>query len=191
LRLVVAPRHPARAETVEAEIRREGGVVVRRSRMAGDRRPVGDEIVLLDTVGELEMVYARADVAFVGGTLVAHGGQNMMEPASLGRPVVVGPHVGNFRGEVEMLLAAGALVLARDADGVEATIRTWIEDPEGARAVGRRARSAIERSKGATERTLAILRPLLEGVARGGSVRARPCSGRALRARPGGPSRCA
>jgi len=166
LRLVVAPRHPARADTVEADMRREGSEVVRRSRMGPGDRPGRDQIVLLDTVGELERVYARADAVFVGGSLVRHGGQNMMEPASLGKPVVVGRHVFNFRGEVEMLRHVDGIVLVRDAAGVEATLRGWLADPEGAQAMGTRAREVIECSKGATTRTLDCLRPLLERVRR-------------------------
>jgi 3-deoxy-D-manno-octulosonic-acid transferase len=177
-RLVVAPRHPARADTVEADIRRQGGRVRRRSRMGADARPTPEEIVLLDTVGELELVYAHADVVFVGGTLVPHGGQNMMEPASLGRPVVIGPHMRNFRGEVEMLLHADALVHAPDEEAVEAAIRSWLQEPTQAIEVGRRAREAIQRSKGATERTLEVLRPLLASVAADGRRRV---SGRAHR----------
>lgn len=161
-RLVVVPRHPARADTVEAEIRRQGGRAVRRSRIGEEAGPAPQDVILLDTIGELELAYALADVAFVGGTLVPHGGQNMMEPASLGRPVVVGPHVDNFRGEVEMLLHADALVLAPDTRGVEETIGRFLRDPQAGRAYGQRAREAIERSKGATDRTLEILRPLLQ-----------------------------
>ncbi|MDJ0521618.1 MAG: 3-deoxy-D-manno-octulosonic acid transferase [Planctomycetota bacterium] len=165
-RLVVAPRHPARADTVEADMRREGGDVVRRSRMGAEGRPSDGQIVLLDTVGELERVYARADVVFVGGSLVRHGGQNMMEPASLGKPVVVGRYVHNFRGEVEMLKHVDGIVVERDAEGVEATLRSWLADPASASEIGHRARDVIERSKGATSRTLEKLRPLLERVAR-------------------------
>ena len=165
LRLVIAPRHPARADTVEAELRRDGARVRRRSRMGPTDRPAPGEILLLDTVGELERVYARADAVFVGGSLVPHGGQNMMEPASLGRPVVVGPKCHNFRGEVEMLLHADGLVVARDAAAVEATLRRWLLDPAAAGALGARARAAIERSKGATERTLEHIRPLLHRLA--------------------------
>lgn len=165
-RLVVVPRHPARADSVEGEIRRRGGRALRRSRMDDAAGPDPRDVILLDTIGELELAYAVADVAFVGGTLVPHGGQNMMEPASLGRPVVVGPYVDNFRGEVEMLLHADALVLASDARGVEETIGRFLREPDTAAAYGQRAREAIERSKGATERTLAILRPLLQKLVR-------------------------
>ena len=164
-RLVVAPRHPARADTVEGEMRREGVDVVRRSRMQDGDRPAPGQVVLWDTVGELERVYAQSDVVFVGGSLVKHGGQNMMEPASLGRPVVVGPSIHNFRGEVEMLLAADGIRVVPDEAGVEATLRAWFADTASAAALGERARAAIERSKGATDRTLEVLRPLLRQVA--------------------------
>ena len=97
-RLLLVPRHPARADHVEAQVRREGFDVVRRSRLDGTNPPAPETVVLLDTVGELEAAYTQADLVFVGGTLVKHGGQNMMEPASIGCPVVVGPYVSNFRG---------------------------------------------------------------------------------------------
>ncbi|MDA1193988.1 MAG: 3-deoxy-D-manno-octulosonic acid transferase [Planctomycetota bacterium] len=163
-RLVVAPRHPVRADTVEADMRREGADVVRRSRLRPGDEPRPGQVVLWDTVGELERVYAQSDLVFVGGSLVNHGGQNMMEPASLGRPVVVGPSVHNFRGEVEMLLAVRGLIVVSDATGVEQTLREWLAKPDEAAELGVRARDAIERSKGATERTLVVLRPLLARV---------------------------
>jgi 3-deoxy-D-manno-octulosonic-acid transferase len=161
-RFVIVPRHPVRADTVEADIAREGGRVVRRSRLKDDTQLEPNDIVLLDTVGELEMVYAKADVVFVGGTLVPHGGQNMMEPASLGCPVVVGPHIANFRDEVGMLLEAEGLLLERDAAGVERVIRSWLQDPETAAGFGQRARAVIQDSKGATGRTLEVLGPHLD-----------------------------
>jgi 3-deoxy-D-manno-octulosonic-acid transferase len=160
-RFVIVPRHPARADTVEHDIVREGGRVVRRSRLTDETRLHPEDIVLLDTVGELEMVYAQADVVFVGGTLVPHGGQNMMEPASLGRAVVVGPHITNFRDEVGMLLEARGILLERDADAVETVIRRWLEHPEEAAGFGQRARQVILDSKGATGRTLEAIRPHL------------------------------
>lgn len=163
--LVVAPRHPGRADAVERDLAAEGLRCVRRSRLPDAGAPGPDDVRLLDTVGELEHAYAVADAVFVGGTLVRHGGQNMMEPASLGRPVVVGPHVVNFRGEVEMLRAADGLVLVPDEAGVEATLRRWLQAPEEARALGERARRVLEDNKGATDRTLAVLAPLLERAA--------------------------
>jgi 3-deoxy-D-manno-octulosonic-acid transferase len=84
-----------------------------------------------------------------------------MEPSSLGRPVVVGPHFANFRGEVELLEAAGGLVCASGEAEVESTLERWLRSADEAEGVGRRAQEAIDRSKGATERTLAYLRPVL------------------------------
>jgi len=163
-RFIIAPRHPPRADSVETEIRRVGLDVARRSGLDGTVPPPRGAVVLLDTVGELELAYGLADAVFVGGTLVRHGGQNMMEPASLGRAVVVGPYIENFRGEVDMLLDADGLVLAHDEAGVEETLQRWITDPDSAAACGRRAQKVIDDSKGATDMTLEVLRPLLERV---------------------------
>jgi 3-deoxy-D-manno-octulosonic-acid transferase len=139
--------------------------------------------VLLDTVGELETVYSLSSLVFVGGTLVPHGGQNVMEPASLGCPVVVGPHLANFRGEIEMLRHADGIAVVPDAAGVEATVLAWLERPEEARALGARARQAILASKGATERTLEVLRPWLDEALRGVRGEARPRRRRGRRRR--------
>ncbi|HVG92916.1 MAG TPA: 3-deoxy-D-manno-octulosonic acid transferase, partial [Planctomycetota bacterium] len=169
VRAVVAPRHPGRADDVEADLARSGRPVVRRTRLSADRPAPPDAVVLLDTVGELESVYALADVVFVGGSLVKHGGQNMMEPASLAKPVVVGPWTWNFRGELELLTAGGGVAVADGAEGVLEVIRGWLRDPAAARAVGERGRRSIVDSKGATERTLAILAPLLDALPRPGT----------------------
>jgi 3-deoxy-D-manno-octulosonic-acid transferase len=166
VRAVIAPRHPGRADEVEAVLRREGHQVVRRTRLSAERPAPPESVVLLDTVGELESVYALADVVFVGGSLVRHGGQNMMEPASLGKPVVVGPCTWNFRGELDLLLAAGGVATASDPDGVLDVLRGWLHDPAAAAAVGERGRRAILDSKGATERTIAVLAPLLDALPR-------------------------
>lgn len=165
LRAVVAPRHPARADAVEADLQRAGLAVVRRSRLAPGATASPDAVVLLDTVGELESVYALADVVFVGGSLVRHGGQNVMEPASVGKPILVGPHTWNFRGEVDLLAAAGALRVVEDADALTAGVLALLADPAAAAARGAAGRAAILESKGATERTVAALEPWLAPLA--------------------------
>jgi 3-deoxy-D-manno-octulosonic-acid transferase len=168
--LVLVPRHPGRADAVVADVEAEGARAVRRSRLDALPAPAPGDARVLDTVGELETAYALADCVFVGGTLVPHGGQNMMEPASLGRAVVVGPHVFNFRGEVEMLERAGGLTLVDDEAGVQATLARWLAQPSLAAAQGERARAVLAANKGATERTLEVLRPLLDRLAAGGSA---------------------
>ncbi|NUN53900.1 MAG: 3-deoxy-D-manno-octulosonic acid transferase, partial [Planctomycetaceae bacterium] len=113
-RLVLAPRHPERVAAVEAAVRQAGLVPVRRTLLpdaAGD----GGTVVILDTMGELGPLYAVADCVFVGGSLVPHGGQNMMEPAGKARPVLTGPHTWNFEEVVEVLAASGGLEVVADA----------------------------------------------------------------------------
>ncbi len=159
LRAIVVPRHPVRADAVEVDLRRAGLEVVRRSRLLTDGATLDpDAVVLLDTVGELEAVYALADVVFVGGSLVRHGGQNVMEPASVGKPMVIGPYTYNFRGEVDLLAAAGGIETVADVEAMAAGVRRVLADPEGARARGAHGRAAILESKGATGRTVAVLR---------------------------------
>lgn len=160
-RLVIAPRHPARADAVDAALRREGLQARRRSAWSGPDGLAMGEVLLLDTVGELEAAYAAADVSFVGGSLVRHGGQNVMEPASVGCPVVVGPYTHNFRGEVDMLRQAGGIAIVEDEAGLEATIEKWLADPETRSDVGARAGASVAASKGATARTLEVIAPLL------------------------------
>jgi 3-deoxy-D-manno-octulosonic-acid transferase len=92
---------------------------------------------------------------------VRHGGQNMMEPASLGKPVAVGPHTFNFRGEVDLLLAAGGIAEVADADHLASTLSTWVRAPAEAAELGARGRAAILASKGATARTVERLAPHL------------------------------
>ncbi len=162
LRLIVAPRHPGRRDTVESDIRRAGGTPVLRSRLTDSGlQPGPGTTIVLDSVGELESVYRLADFVFVGGTLVRHGGQNMMEPASLGKPVVVGPSIANFRGEVAMLLAVDGLRVVSDEAALGDVLAAWWDDPASARDLGARARVAILESKGASARTLAGLMPYL------------------------------
>ena len=162
MRLVLAPRHPERRESVAADVRREGGVPVLRSGIEAPRGPAApDDVFVLDSVGELEALYGAADFAFVGGTLVPHGGQNMMEPASLGLPVVVGPHLGNFRSEVALLQAAGAVRVVDDEDGLASVLRAWCDDRAAARAQGSRAQAVVRASQGAGQRTVEGLEPWL------------------------------
>lgn len=166
LRAVVAPRHPARADAAEADLRRAGLEVVRRSRLGPEGAgAVPDAVVLLDSVGELESVYALADVVFVGGSLVRHGGQNVMEPASVAKPILVGPHTWNFRGEVDLLAAAGALEVVDGPAALADALARCLADPSAAAARGERGRAAILESKGATERTLAVIEPWLAPLA--------------------------
>ena len=161
LRLVLVPRHSERFEEVAAWLMRQGEGVVRRSQVApeGPRfRSEPPPIVLVDTLGELDAAWGLADVAFVGGSLLpGRGGQNMIEPAAYGAPILFGPHTGNFRETVEQLLTRGAARRVADAAGLASALLADLEDPEAANARGAAARAFVLAQDGASARTLAEL----------------------------------
>ncbi len=161
LRLVLAPRQPGRAREVEEAIRARGGICARRTELPSVAESDG-AVILIDTIGELGKIYSVADVVFVGGSLIPHGGQNMMEPAGLGKAVVFGPSVENFKESVDLLLREGAAVRVRDGEGLAQALRDLLTNRERAREIGRRARHVVERNQGASRRNLAILRERLQ-----------------------------
>lgn len=160
-RLVVVPRFPERFAEVEALIIRRGLRCVRLSTLEDDGRArvdLGDAVILGDTVGELSRLYVVADLVFVGGSLTRRGGHSMIEPAGLGKAVVVGPATWNFRDPVQLLLTRSGLVQARDAAGVRTALLSLHGDAERRRMVGECALGVCRESKGATRRILDILR---------------------------------
>ncbi|HEX6203019.1 MAG TPA: glycosyltransferase N-terminal domain-containing protein [Thermoanaerobaculia bacterium] len=163
--LVVAPRHPERWDEVERFLARAGAAVVRRSALGeagGEAGAAGRvEVVLLDSLGELAALYEHAAAAFVGGTLVPTGGHNPLEPARFGVATAVGPSMENFRRTAEDFDRAGAWARVADATALGEVWRCWLAAPIAAREVGERARRLVEAERGAVERTLAVLAPLL------------------------------
>ncbi len=162
IRVVVAPRHPERAGAVADGLRQRGHGFVRWS-ACGEALPVLDDrdVVVVDTIGQLEAFYGACDVAFVGGSLVPHGGQNMLEPAALGRAVLFGPHTANFRADVELLLGAGAAIQVEGVAALEVALHDLLADPGQRQELGRRAIDLIRRNQGATERTERLVGSLL------------------------------
>ena len=119
---------------------------------------------VVDTMGELLRFYAAADVAFVGGSLVPVGGHNLLEPAALARPVIVGPHTFNFAEVTEDLIKAGAALRIPDGDALgPAVVRLLSRDIER-RTMGEAAHRVMERERGAVERTMAIVKTVLAQV---------------------------
>lgn len=148
LRLILVPRHAERRPQIEAEIRRHELPYVLRSELEHDRPRERADVLLVDTTGELMRLYACATVIFVGKSLTAHGGQNVIEPAAWGKAVVVGPNMENFPGIIEELVQAGAVIQVRDEQELEQNVRELLGD-EGKRALhGRRAAEAVEARKG-------------------------------------------
>jgi 3-deoxy-D-manno-octulosonic-acid transferase len=158
--LLVAPRHPERFDSVPPLVVASGLRCVRRSAL----EPGGwgdEEVVLLDTLGELAMVYALADVVFVGGSLVPSGGHNVLEPASAGRPVIVGPHMANFREIADQFKAAGALVEVADAEQLGDAVSALLLDASRGRELGERGLRLVEDNRGAVRRTVEALAALV------------------------------
>jgi 3-deoxy-D-manno-octulosonic-acid transferase len=161
LALLLAPRHPERAEEVERLVRSRGLSVTRRSALV--RGADVGSVILLDTVGELAGLYRWADVVFVGGSLVPSGGHNMLEPAQRRKPVLFGPHTENFREGAEMLLRAGGAGVVRDADDLAREVERLLDEPERARRMGEAAFAAVTERQGALDETLALVERYLIG----------------------------
>ena len=158
--LVLVPRHPERFERVAALVEREGLRLARRSRDA-DCAP-DTTVYLGDTMGELPILLAAADTAFIGGSLVPTGGHNLLEAAASAVPVAVGPHTFNFAAITELLIAQGGAVRVADPRELAAVMSDWLGDADTRLKIGARGRDVVERNRGALERLLALIEPLLE-----------------------------
>ncbi|MEW5901058.1 MAG: 3-deoxy-D-manno-octulosonic acid transferase, partial [Acidobacteriota bacterium] len=156
LLLVVAPRHPERAGEAE-KISARLGLKARRRTETGDE--MSWEVLVLDTIGELAKLYALADLAFIGGSLVPHGGQNLLEPAFYGRPIAFGPHMHNFAALAEAFLEARAARLVRSQREL-ADVFARVDDA-GLEEMGRKAGELLASFQGATERTLQMIERLM------------------------------
>ena len=159
LAMVLAPRHPERFGAV-AELLARAGFPWRRRSDIGGKDLVSGEIVLLDSIGELASVYSLAAVAFVGGSLVAAGGHNPLEPAQFGVPVVMGEHYVNFRAIVETMRAHDAIVISQPA-GLARALTGVLCDTVAARETGERGRRVFEEQAGATQRAVTAITALL------------------------------
>lgn len=164
LALVLAPRHVERTTEVAALIRQRGLSFVLRSEITPPHTPALDtEVVLLNTTGELKYLYERATVIFMGKSLTGHGGQNIIEPAILGKPVLFGPHMENFPVIAADFIEGGAAIQVADATALERHVDELLRDPSRRDALGKKALEVIARKRGAMERTLGELRGILGG----------------------------
>ena len=158
LRLIIAPRHLERLSEVEALVHRAGLTAARLSTPpAGGAWDVG----IVDTSGQLPTYYGLAAAVFVGGSLIPHGGQNPLEPASLGKPVLFGPSMHNFADITQQLLDRRAARQLLNASELPVALQDVLSDRSAADAMGRRAQEMVEQSRGTTQRTLEALAPLL------------------------------
>jgi len=167
VRLLVAPRHPERFDAVARALKSSRLRVTRRSSPEGD---CGADVILLDTVGELAALYRFASAVFVGGSLVPRGGHNVLEPALYAKPIIVGPHMENFREIASEFLRRGALLQLRGADHHALTselreaFARLLNDKDYAETLGSNARRAIDENRGAATRTVEIIAKYLQEV---------------------------
>ncbi len=158
--LVLVPRHPSRFTEVAALLDRRGFRWVSRS-SGGTIRP-DTQVVLGDTMGELMVFYAAADVAFVAGSLVPIGGHNLLEPAAVGVPVVTGPHNFNSEDIYQKLVEAGVVRTVAGASELSETVAGLLADSAKRVELGQRGRRVVEENRGTLKRLLALVTPLLD-----------------------------
>ena len=157
--LILVPRHPNRFEQVRAWLKSRATPFA--SRSAGEPVTAATSVLLADTLGELVMLYAAADIAFVGGSLVPIGGHNLLEPAALSRPVVVGPHNFNAQDIAQMFIESGAAIEVADAGKLATTVLELEADPVRRAEVGARGRALLDSNRGAIERLMQLVEPFL------------------------------
>lgn len=164
LRLVLVPRHIERASNIVKLIESMGLRWIKKTSLDKGNK-IGESkyetVILVDTVGELLATYSIADCVFVGKSLVPLGGQNMMEPAGLAKPIIVGPHTFNFREEVQLLREADAIKVVRDEPTLLNKMMYLLEHPDEAQEMGKRAQSVVMKQRGATDRNLKVLKKIL------------------------------
>lgn len=157
--LILVPRHPERFEAVH-ELCLNQGLTTRR-RSTGQDVQAGDQVLLGDTMGELLFLYALADIAFVGGSLVANGGHNLLEPAALGKPVLSGPHLFNFLEIATQLREAGALSEVENAEQLAGRLATLLDAPTEMARMSQAGLAVLKANQGALQRLLTGLQRLL------------------------------
>ena len=157
---VIVPRHPQRFDAVADMLKQRGLIFQRRS----GNQPVAPEtrVLLGDSMGEMFAYYAACDIAFIGGSLLPLGGQNLIEAAALGKPILVGPHTFNFAEATEHAILAGAAQRVADAGQLAQVLGGLFKSPERIQAMSAAALSFADMHRGATERLMKLIQPYLE-----------------------------
>jgi 3-deoxy-D-manno-octulosonic-acid transferase len=162
LQLLLAPRHPQRAPDLAQLLFRRGHPCQFWSRLKSGQETRRHPVVILDTIGDLFTLYGLADVTFVGGSLVAHGGQNILEPAAWGRAPIYGPHLENFLWAQHILETAGAGIMVTDAASLAKALRHLLDHPEIRAEMGSQAQGALIPHQGAARRQAELIAALIK-----------------------------
>ena len=159
LLLVLVPRHPQRFAGVRELVQKRGlGVIARTEDRAVD---ANTSVFLCDTMGEVPLFYAASDIAFVAGSLVPIGGHNLLEPAAVGVPIITGPHNFNAQDIADLFIDLGACLMVNTPAELGETVARLLDDRDEARRLGSAGREVLEKNRGALERLLVLLEPLL------------------------------
>jgi 3-deoxy-D-manno-octulosonic-acid transferase len=164
--LVLVPRHPERAGEVADILGKFGMKFTLRSKLGnrvGEFRP--GEVLLIDIVGELMKFYTISDLVFVGGSLAPTGGHNILEPASLGVPVLFGPHMHNFKESAALILACGGALRIKDGNDLTANLQLLLDDSEKRLTMGLSGMRLIMENSGATKMHMEVIRKLMKNAA--------------------------
>ena len=153
--LVLVPRHPDRFDAIADLCEKRGFSLVRRSR--GEAPDSDTDVLLGDTMGELQLMFGACDLAFVGGSLVPVGGHNLLEPAAWKKPVLSGPELFNFSQVSTLLLAANGLEICEDAEQLSRRVTALLEDGPRRKSLGEAAYTVVEANRGATHRLIEII----------------------------------
>ncbi len=156
--LILVPRHPQRFEQVAELVTRQGFTLSRRTETT---TAAPSQVYLGDTMGELPVMLAAADVAFVGGSLIERGGHNLLEPAALGKPVLTGPSTFNFSDISHQLQKNNALITVHDSHTLATALNKLMQDEVHRLHVGQNARSVVNNNKGAIDKTLECMLPFI------------------------------
>lgn len=167
LKLLIGPRHPERSESIIKLINEypllEAVRISLLSRMSAALQiSERKQVFVLDTIGQLMYFYAISDIVFVGGSLVKSGGHNILEPASLGKPILFGKHMFNFRDIARMFLDNNAGIMVENAEELESKLRNLLEDQTKIAQLGKASREIILKNQGATARNAEIVTALLK-----------------------------
>lgn len=157
--LVLVPRHPERFARVAALCREQGWQTVLRS--SGEPTPADAEVFVGDSMGELLLFFAASDLAFIGGSLIPHGGHNPLEASAQRLPVLFGPHMFNFEQIAELLLEAGAAREVGDSGQLADSVAHWLADPAARGTAGERGAAVVEANKGARDAVLTMVAEVL------------------------------
>ena len=155
LLIVIVPRHPQRFQEVEAMLVQRGFIFQRRS--SNRSIALETQVVLGNSMGEMFAYYAACDIAFIGGSLLPFGGQNLIEACAVGKPVVIGPHTYNFAQASELAVVSGAAVRVQNTQELLQKVENLLAHPELLAAMGKAGLSFVSANRGATERALACM----------------------------------